>query len=123
MEILVYSEKSSDWKEIAKWLSLDWNVIIQTWKAFTKWIDGNNITVFWWAWHFYSLKTPKALWFEYSLKSLPLLPDYIEYWEDNSFEHKKALLNNAINLLKNTKFDILVYAWDAGREWLAILDC
>ncbi len=122
MEILVYAEKSSDWKEIAKGLSINGVVDYSNWRATTSGFDWNDITVFWGAWHFYWLKNPKEIWIEYNLKSLPILPENIWYTEDNSFENKKALLKNAVFLLQSEKYDLLVFAWDAWREWLAILD-
>jgi len=122
MKLLVYAEKSSDWKEIAKGLSNDWNINLHNWKAELTSFEWDDVTVFWWAWHFYGLKNPKELWYDYSLINLPILPTTINFNEDKSFDNKKNLLINAKSLLKDTSFDKLVFAWDAWREWLAILD-
>lgn len=123
MELLVFAEKPWDWKEIAKALSKDGS-IKQNWKSFLEvdWFDGNRITIFWWAWHFYNLKTPKEIWIDPKIENLPLDINEIPLTEDYSFSSKRDMLKNAIELLNNPKFDLLVFSWDAGREWLAIMD-
>jgi len=118
MEILVYTENYSEGIEVIKWLSNDDEILFQNWKATTKWFDWNNITVFRWKWHFYRFKSTKELWYKYSFKSLPIIPKNISYIENNN----KDLINNAVLLLKNPKFKLLVFAGDASKEWLTILN-
>lgn len=122
MNILVYTENANEWKEIAKWLSLDNSMSLYNWKAIINGFDGNIITVFWGVGHYYLLETPKDMNINYSFKSLPILPNNIWYKKDDSFYNKSNLLANALNLLKNTNFDLLVFAWNPWKEWLSILD-
>jgi len=122
MKILVYAEKLSDGIEIAKNLSVNNEISICNWKAICKWYDWNDITVFWWIGHFYLLKTPIELGIDFNLKVLPIFPKQIEFKIDKSLDNKEVLRNNAVDLLKSENYDLLVFAWDATKEWLIILD-
>lgn len=122
MNILVFAEKAGDWKEIARSLT-DWEVR-KKWinSVEVDWFDWNNITVFWWAGHFLNLKNPKDLGYERHYKNLPYEIEIDDFKADLSFEGKNELLKSSIELLKSEKYELLVFAWDAWREWLVIMD-